>query len=92
MLRLKDGAHWSLDMKTLVTAFALATLVATPAISKQRHAVAPEAAAAQASVPNDRGPPAVDAITVVVNGEIVGRDPDPAVRLMLIRDPRADAP
>jgi hypothetical protein len=28
---------------------------------------------------------------VVVNGQIVGRDPDPNVRLMLIRDPKADA-
>jgi hypothetical protein len=28
----------------------------------------------------------------VVNGQIVGRDPDPNVRLMLRRDPKADAP
>jgi hypothetical protein len=29
---------------------------------------------------------------VVINGQIVGRDPDPNVRLMLRRDPKADAP
>jgi len=29
---------------------------------------------------------------VIVNGRIVGRDPDPNVRLMLTRDPVADAP
>jgi hypothetical protein len=92
MLRGEDGAHWSLEMKTLVTAFALAILVATPALSKQRHTVSAEAAAAQAYVPNDRSAPAVDGITVVVNEQIIGRDPDPNVRLMLIRDPKADAP
>ncbi len=35
---------------------------------------------------------AVDQYTVIVNGRIVGRDPDPNVRLMLTRDPVADAP
>jgi hypothetical protein len=93
MLCRKDGAHWSFDMKKLVTAFVLATLMATPAVAKQRHTISPQAAAALAYVPNpnDQNLPVADKNTVIVNGRIVGRDPDPNVRLMLIRDPVADA-
>lgn len=79
-------------MKTLVTAFALATLVASPAFAAKKHrAISPEAAAAQASVPYDQSYPTADIYMVIVNGRIVGRDPDPNVRLMLTRDPVADA-
>jgi hypothetical protein len=79
-------------MKTLVSAFVLATLVATPAFAAKKHrAISPEAAAAQASVPNDQSYPTADVYTVIVNGRIVGRDPDPNVRMMLTRDPVADA-
>jgi hypothetical protein len=91
MLRRKDGAVWSLAMKKLVIAIVLATLMASPAFAKKRHAISPEAAAAQAYAPSDAGLSTVDSTTVVVNGQIVGRDPDPNVRLMLIRDPKADA-
>jgi hypothetical protein len=79
-------------MKTLVTAFALAALVATPAFAaKKRQMISPEAAAAQASVPADQTYQTSDVYTVIVNGRIVGRDPDPNVRLMLIRDASNDA-
>jgi hypothetical protein len=70
----------------------LATFVASPAFAQKRHAISPEAAAAQAYAPSDPGALTVDPYTVVVNGQIVGRDPDPNVRLMLRRDPKADAP
>jgi hypothetical protein len=79
-------------MKKLMTAFVLATLVATPAFAAKKHpAISPEAAAAQAYAPSDSGYLTVDRNTVVVNGHIVGRDPDSNVRLMLLRDPWPDA-
>ena len=79
-------------MKKLVTALILTTLVATPAFAaKKRQTISPQAAAAQASVPYDQTYPTADGYTVIVNGRIIGRDPDPNVRLMLIRDPFADA-
>ena len=79
-------------MKKLVTALALTALAASPAFAAKKHPmISPDAAAAQASVPSEQGNPAVDQYTVIVNGRIVGRDPDPNVRLMLIRDPVADA-
>ena len=74
-------------MKKLVTAFALTTLAATPAVAKQHRTISPQAAAAQASVPYDTTDPYV----VIVNGQVVGRDPDANVRLMLRRDPRPDS-
>ena len=78
-------------MKKLVTALALTTLAASPAFAAKKHPmISPEAAAAQASVPSEQGLPS-DPYTVIVNGRIVGRDPDPNVRLMLMRDPIADA-
>jgi hypothetical protein len=79
-------------MKKLVTVLVLATLAATPAVAKKRSTISPQAAAAQAYVPVDQNYPMVDKYTVIVNGRIVGRDPDPNVRLMLTRDPVADAP
>jgi hypothetical protein len=83
--------HWSSAMKKIVTAFVLATLLATPALAQKRHTISPQAAAAQASVPYNQTYPTADPYTVIVNGRIVGRDPDPNVRLMLKRDPFADA-
>jgi hypothetical protein len=78
-------------MKKLLTALSLATLLATPVVAKERNTISPQAAAAQAYVPSDASPSKVDSYTVIVNGRIVGRDPDPNVRLMLTRDPMADA-
>jgi sarcosine oxidase gamma subunit len=68
------------NVKKLVTALALATIVASPAFAKSHHSGS--AAAAMA------GP---DPYTVIVNGEVVGRDPDPNVRLSLMRDPGLQA-
>jgi hypothetical protein len=93
MLARKDGDPWSSNMKTLVTALVLATLVATPAFAaKKRPTISPQAAAAQAYASDEQSYHAADKYTVIVNGRVVGRDPDPNVRLMLIRDPLNDAP
>lgn len=73
-------------MKKILLVLVLATLAAVPAVAKHRYTVSPQAAAAQASVPNGHGGPGVDGYTVISNGRIVGRDPDPNVRLMLMRD------
>jgi hypothetical protein len=44
----------------------------------------------QANRVYDYSPLAVDSDTVVYEGRIVGRDPDPNVRLSIIRDPHVD--
>jgi len=91
MLRRKDGASWRFAMKNLATAFVLATLMTMPAAARDRYVISPQAAAAQAYAPSDFSPSTADRYTVVVNGQIVGRDPDPNVRLMLIRNHKTDA-
>jgi hypothetical protein len=61
-------------MKKLVigTALALAALAASPALAKTSHSGSSAVAA--------------DPYTVIVNGEVLGRDPDPNIRFQLIRD------
>ena len=78
-------------MKKLLIAFVMVTFVASPAFAQKRHAISPEAAAAQAYAPSDADALTVDPYTVVVNGQIVGRDPDLNVRQILKRDPWPDA-
>ena len=79
-------------MNKLMTAFVLTTLVATPAFAAEKHStISPEAAAAQAYAPSSSDLFMVDSYTVVVNGKIVGRNSNSNVRLMLRRDPTADA-
>jgi len=73
-------------MKKLVTALALATLAASPAFAAKVKYPAPITAAAGESYAYA----AMDPYTVVVNGQIVGRDPDANVRLTLKRDQGAD--
>ena len=65
--------------------------MASPAFAQKRHAISPQVAAAQAYAPSDSDISTVDSYTVIVNGQIVGRDPDPNVRLKLRRDLKADA-
>jgi hypothetical protein len=62
-------------MKKLVigTALALAALAASPTLAKTHHS-------------GSSAGPAVDPYTVIVNGEVVGRDPDPNIRFQLMRD------
>ena len=73
-------------MKKLVTTFALTTLLASPAFAAQKNgqSVSNEAQAAYASANwSYIAPSSTD---VVVSGKIVGRDPDPAIRLALMRE------
>jgi hypothetical protein len=73
-------------MKKILSALILVTLAAAPAVAQQRYLVSDQAAAAQAYVPYNQSRHGLDRYTVVSGGRIVGRDPDPNVRLMLIRD------
>jgi hypothetical protein len=63
-------------MKKLVTALALSAFAATPAFAATHHRAhaAPDAYAA------------ADPNVVFVDGIVVGADPDPNIRLSLIRD------
>jgi hypothetical protein len=74
-------------MKKLLVGLALATLVASPAFAKSRHAhVAPGATigtvgapfGAHAAVPND-------SFDVIKDGRVIGRDPDPAIRTLIFK-------
>jgi hypothetical protein len=59
-------------MKKLLMAVALATLAASSAYAKSSHSAAP----------------AADPYVVSSYGQVVGRDPDPNVRLEMLRDGR----
>jgi predicted TIM-barrel enzyme len=71
-------------MKKLLLALALTTVAAFPAYAAKHtsHSMSSEAQNAYAMQDPD---------AVVVNGDVVGRDPDPTVRLNLRRDPGLEA-
>jgi hypothetical protein len=58
------------DMKKLLIALTLATLATSSALAKSSHSSGP----------------AVDSYSVTAYGQVVGRDPDPNVRLEMLRD------
>ena len=62
-------------MKRLMTALALAALAVSPALAKSTHTRA-----------SDTGYSVRDPNVVVVDGQYVGRDPDPNIRFQLKRD------
>jgi hypothetical protein len=67
-------------MKKLVTAIGLLAVLASPVLAKSHPAEQRDARAAYAQsvgAPSD---------AVVVDGKVVGQDPDPNVRLELMRD------
>ncbi len=73
--------------KMLLTSIALTALVASPAFAKTHHphrAAAPaDAYSSYAAAPGyAAGPNAV-----IVDGTVVGADPDPSIRFQLERDP-----
>jgi hypothetical protein len=68
-------------MKLLITTLTLATLVAAPAF-----AASPAHNAANRSAADNAYAYASDSYTVVVDGNVVGRDPDANVRLQMRRD------
>ncbi len=79
-------------MKKLVTAFVLVTVLGAPAFANPRHLVTPsqaatrQAVAAQAYAPGDQIQPWIDSQTVVQDGRVIGRDPDPQVRQRILLD------
>jgi hypothetical protein len=72
-------------MKFLMTTVALATLAASPAFAAPTKHLTHRMTADQAYAP------AQDPDAVVVNDQVVGRDPDANVRLSLRRDPGLQA-
>lgn len=66
-------------MKKIVTALVFAAVAATPAFAANHHKKADEATSAYAA--------ATDSNVVIVNGKVVGADPDANIRLNLRRDP-----
>jgi len=75
-------------MRLLMTTVALAALAASPAFAQSSRHVNRAASDAYAYA---YAYAMQDSDTVVVNGQIVGRDPDINVRLSLRRDPMLQA-
>ena len=80
-------------MKSVIIALTAAALIATPAFAKQLKHPPRTVAAATAMLPGGaRALPAVtsysgpDPYGVYINGEMIGRDPDPNVRQELVYD------
>jgi hypothetical protein len=82
-------------MKRLAIALAIAALTAAPAFAKSKPSQKNETPAAgnpadaYAYAPNGRAPLAGQntSQSVYVNGQYQGADPDPFIRLQLMRDP-----
>jgi hypothetical protein len=66
------------SMKKLIMALALAAATAAPAFAATHHKKADDARGAYAA--------AADSAAVVVDGKVVGADPDPAIRSYLAHD------
>jgi ferric-dicitrate binding protein FerR (iron transport regulator) len=71
------------SMKKLIMALALAAATAAPAFAATHHKKMDDASGAYAA--------ATDSNVVVVDGKVVGADPDANVRLNLRRDPDLEA-
>jgi hypothetical protein len=67
----------------LLAATSIAAVAATPADAKQRHRTVPRDQFNQPQVPGDAISPANDPTGVYRNGRLIGRDPDPSVRLQI---------
>jgi hypothetical protein len=67
----------------LLAATALAAVAATPADAKERHQAVPRDQFNQMQLPEDAISPANDPTGIYRNGRLIGRDPDPAVRLQI---------
>ncbi len=70
-------------MKKIATTLVFAAFVVAPAFAATHHKKADEATSAYAA--------ASDPDVVIVNGKVVGADPDANVRLNLRRDPELQA-
>ncbi len=56
---------------------------ASPANARQRHRAAPPAQSSQPQLPGSAISPQNDPTGVYRNGRLIGRDPDPAIRLQI---------
>ena len=85
-------------MKKLIAVSILATLMTTAAYAEEQKKLSPQAAQAQAKAMQGdvtgsiRTLSRTDSNDVVVNGVVVGRDPDPNIRFQLGRDLPTSAP
>jgi hypothetical protein len=90
-------------MKKLVIALALVSLAASPTMAKQYHQTVAqsnnlndEAMRSFAFAPptgpiySDGSIATTDPENVIVEGKVVGRDPDPNIRFQLFRDPHPE--
>ena len=90
-------------MKKLVIALALTSLAASPTMAKQYHRTftqldnsSDEAMQSYAFAPpsgpihSDGSIATADPDNVIVDGKVVGRDPDPNIRIQLYRDPHPE--
>jgi hypothetical protein len=65
-------------MKQLLAAVTLAALIASPAVAKSHHAMSPRIYGAHAAAPSGSN-------AVIWNGQVIGADPDAAIRTQLYR-------
>ena len=75
----------SLNSKTIVSALAIAALLATPAFAQKARKHHPVATPGQ-GIYNSVAPNAFNSTAVEANGRIIGADPDPQVRTEMLRD------
>lgn len=74
--------------KVLIATLALATLVASPAFAQSNaHRVRHAASTLDDVYASEPGYVALNPNVVVFENTIVGQDPDPNIRLQMIRDP-----
>jgi hypothetical protein len=78
-------------MKLLMTTAAVAALITSSAYAQQtsqkRVLSKPSSAYAQLLASEHVGAPHISGNAVYVDGRVVGQDPDPNIRLQLLRDP-----
>jgi hypothetical protein len=67
----------------LLAATSIAVIAATPADAKARHQAVPRDQFNQLQLPGDAISPANDPTGVYRNGRLIGRDPDPSIRLQI---------
>jgi hypothetical protein len=75
----------SLNCKTVVSAFAVVALLATPAFAQKTHKHS-QAAAASAATTQGLYDRAGSNVVIGSDGRVIGADPDPVIRSYLLRD------
>ena len=67
----------------LVAAASITAVAVAPADAKPRHRAAPQSQLNQPQLPGSAISPNNDPTGVYRNGRLIGRDPDPAIRLQI---------